>query len=274
MAREWSCLRLSARQQADDDARLERVAEGMRYIAHIVSTHEPGVHWSFCQLGDGSFALWLNAAREDLDHVAAEARKAAVAAGCVAEHYDDAELSRRYSSCHTSEPARKLSAVSSEFALTALTDGGLPESRWLPLAVAHMRQVSGLIPDTDRGGFLFSCWTDWTYGTTPEQRVALAEWVAALSTTPEWSAEMGWSAELRAAWRRYLDTLRVTAIDPDAAGSPINYLLFEHAHLLHNRLGISRGSEALAARIVRSSVLSGHDAAGTNVAGATMVRAG
>ncbi|NGO67572.1 hypothetical protein [Streptomyces boncukensis] len=272
MSRAWLRLRLTTQQEDTRDAAPERAVEGARHAVRAVTRRDPDADWSLLPLDDGSLLLWFAAAFGQLDRTGAEARRAAAAAGCVARGDDDAELWSRYAPCHDSEQTRKLSTVSSAFALTVLASGGLPASRRLPLAVAHMRQVSGLVPDRDRAGFLFACWKDWTCDATPAQRVALEQWVTALPATPEWRAEMGWSAEVRAAWRRYLDTLQVTAIDPDMTGTPLNYLLFEHAHLLHRRLGIPPGTEGLAARIVRSAALSPRP--GAKPADAAVVGAG
>lgn len=149
-----------------------------------------------------------------------------------------------------------LSVLSSDLALDLLGDGDLGPVAQLDAATRHLRFLSGLMPDRDRPAFLFLCWQHWSRELTADQRVELvrqadqqaAELLHPAAGTDRWQHR----------WDRYFDEfnalLQGEAGDPDL---PVNYVLFDHAHLTHNRLGIMAGTEALAARAVRAALHTG-----------------
>lgn len=144
----------------------------------------------------------------------------------------------------------ELSAASSDLALSLLTARTQPHRAPAALAVAHLRLIAWLVPEAVRLPFLFQCWHQWGAALAPRARVECAEdarrWVG--SITPEQAL-----AGLGAAWSGYqralLDLIRQARARADA---PVNYLLFDHAHRTHARLGIGPAAEALAARVVRA----------------------
>ncbi|RKN07369.1 hypothetical protein [Streptomyces radicis] len=158
--------------------------------------------------------------------------------------------------------AVELATAHSDFALDALREGGLPPGGRLPAAVAHLRFLTGLLPTAERAAFLFACWLRDTGQLTPARRVDLgvrADRQAGLLPGPE--AGFPGDGRLRDSWEHYTKTVRGIVADRrpgpeghgDGGGVPLNYLLFEHARLAGNRLGIPRATEALAARALRAA---------------------
>ncbi|MDJ0346729.1 hypothetical protein QMK19_37505 [Streptomyces sp. H10-C2] len=149
-----------------------------------------------------------------------------------------------------------LATASSDLALELMQGSGYTPDEQLALAILHLRHLVALVPERERRAFLFQCWQNWTEGLTPDQRTELSG-----------QAELEESAALLAVlappmrnavadrWYRYLVTLhRVTTGQWANEGAPVNYHLFDHAHLTHGRLGIPAVTEALAARLVRASL--------------------
>jgi hypothetical protein len=118
------------------------------------------------------------------------------------------------------------------------------------LAVAHVSRLAELVPAAERRSFLFACWQEWSAAMTPSQRVALGR--AALRGLPD----VGKTEE---PLRRHHHTLHeVIATHRDPSPVPRNYLLFQHARLTHNRLGVPPAEAALAALVARGA-LAGRD---------------
>lgn len=149
-----------------------------------------------------------------------------------------------------------LSTASSDLALEVMQGSAYTPDEQLALAILHIRHLVALVPERERRAFLFQCWQAWTEELTPQQRTELSG-----------QAELEESAALFAVmappmrppvadrWYRYLVTLhRVTTGQWATEGAPVNYHLFDHAHLTHGRLGIPAVTEALAARLVRASL--------------------
>ncbi|RBM12337.1 hypothetical protein DEH69_20210 [Streptomyces sp. PT12] len=182
------------------------------------------------------------------------------------------------------QPAVELATAHSDFALDALRDGGLPPGGRLPAAVAHLRLLTGLLPTAERPAFLFACWLRDTGQLTPARRVDLgvrADRRAALLPGPE--AGFPGDGRLGDSWEHYVKTVRGIVADRrrgpggnaldgngdggnaggggDGGGVSLNYLLFEHARLAANRLGIPRATAALAARALRAAGRAGERAA-------------
>lgn len=152
--------------------------------------------------------------------------------------------------------AAQLSAASSDFALELLADGGLAPDDHLNAAALNLRFLSGLLPAADRASFLFHGWQHWSRSLTPAQRIELGEQAAKeaehiMRTTEQSVTQAHWLDP----WQRYFRALEsILDSQSSAAGTPINYLLFEHAHLTHNRLGVPAGVEAVAARALRTAL--------------------
>ncbi|GAA5214956.1 hypothetical protein [Streptomyces thinghirensis] len=154
--------------------------------------------------------------------------------------------------------ADELAAASSELALSLAAVGAPSPQDGPDWAVRHLRHIVGLVPQRERRAFLFACWQHWTTALKPAHRVDLglqAE-IAAASATPDVT---GPAAD---PWVRYTTATRAVACAPGfTANAPGNYLLFDHAHRTHGRLGLSLAVEALAVRIVRAE----YDATGAPV---------
>ncbi|TXS58187.1 lantibiotic dehydratase C-terminal domain-containing protein [Streptomyces sp. t39] len=149
------------------------------------------------------------------------------------------------------EFADDVAMASSELALAVAREAALPDTALLALATWHLRHVVALVPEPGRKGFLFQCWQYWTEGLTPERRTELCE--RSRHTAPTLADGLPpMSPEVAGAWDEYLRTLRRAAGTWAAEGAPVNYLLFDHAHLTHRRLRIPAVTEALAARTVRA----------------------
>ncbi|MGC4891753.1 hypothetical protein [Micromonospora sp. DT227] len=153
------------------------------------------------------------------------------------------------------DPARggPLAHAGSEVALGLL--GGEPP--WLaglelPLAVAHLRHLCGLLPAGDRAAFLFLHWQDRSRALTGAQRRDLAAQAhAGADKIVLAAADLPLADDpVSAAWRRYLD--RVTeVVAEDHPAAPRGFLIAEHAQLSHRRWGIDPAVDSLAALALR-----------------------
>ncbi|MCX4473503.1 hypothetical protein OOK41_24900 [Micromonospora sp. NBC_01655] len=157
-----------------------------------------------------------------------------------------------------------LAHAGSDLAL-ALLGGDIP---WLagvelPLAVAHLRELTGLVPAADRLTFLFLHWQDRGRLLTGAQRRDLAAQADAGAEKIVLAAgDLPLTGEVAAAWRRYLD--RVTdVVGRDHPVTPPGFLLAYHAQLTHERWGIGPDVDALAALALRLSMTRDHPVAAT-----------
>ncbi|MFF5173648.1 hypothetical protein ACFY3U_13515 [Micromonospora sp. NPDC000089] len=153
------------------------------------------------------------------------------------------------------DPARggPLAHAGSELALALL--GGEPP--WLaglelPLAVAHLRHLCGLLPAGDRAAFLFLHWQDRSRPLTGAQRRDLAAQAQAgadkiVLTAADLPLAGG---PVSVAWRGYLDRVTEVAAQ-DHPAAPRGFLLAEHAQLSHRRWGIDPTVDSLAALALR-----------------------
>jgi hypothetical protein len=149
----------------------------------------------------------------------------------------------------------ELSAASSDFALRLLTAGTCAQRTPTALAVAHMRIIAWLVPEAGRLPFLFQCWHHWAAALSPQARIECGEdarlWVGSVAPERAWTG-------LEPAWNSYQQAVRrIIGETRTGAAAPVNYLLFDHAHRTHARLGIRPAAEALAARVVRAEHAAG-----------------
>ncbi|MFC8365799.1 hypothetical protein ACFUIY_38770 [Streptomyces griseorubiginosus] len=160
--------------------------------------------------------------------------------------------------------------ASSELALAVAREPALDYRSQLVVAVWHLRHVVALIEESGRRGFLFRCWQHHTAGLTPAQRTALSARCTEAAEVCD-AGLPGMGADAERGWDGYLRTLRRNARSWAAEGAPVNYLLFEHAHLTLRRLRIPPSVEALAARTVRLALTpSGADRQPIAVPGAVL----
>jgi hypothetical protein len=152
--------------------------------------------------------------------------------------------------------AGALSVLSSDLALELLATGGFDAAEQVGVAALHLRLLTGLVPPHDRLAFLFQCWQHSGRSLAPSVRVELvkradeitqdiAGTTARLATASRYGHLWGWyGRSLLARWERHRS-------DGDV---PRAYVLFQHAYLTHNRLGICPEEEAIAAMALRSAM--------------------
>ncbi|MEU7384963.1 MULTISPECIES: hypothetical protein [unclassified Streptomyces] len=226
MTADWSFCRLFGPTSAD--ALFSLVPD----LVGLVRAEDPHALWSFRRLPDSLVLRFRSSA--DI--------------GRLAREMDDRRLwtvrtgryepqTTKYLNLPETKLADELASTSSDFALTALRDGrpGLTAAVW------HLRRLVELIPEPDRASFLFHCRQHWVSPLTPARRVEL-------TTAAEVSLEPFDAPE---AWQQHLDAVR--QIVTTAGGMPTRFLLFDHAQITHNQLGVDNAGAALAARVVRST---------------------
>ncbi len=149
-----------------------------------------------------------------------------------------------------------LAQAGSDLALALLAGDGpwLPGAE-LPLAVAHLRHLAGLLPAADRPAFLFLHWQDRATALTGAHRRELAAQAAAGADKIVLTAgDLPPGGAAGAAWRRYLDRVADVA-GRDHPGAPRGFLLAHHAQLSHDRWGIAPDVDALAALALRLTLV-------------------
>jgi len=146
--------------------------------------------------------------------------------------------------------------ASSELALAVARESALDYRTQLVLAVWHLRHVVALVEESGRRAFLFRCWQHHTSRLTPAQRTELGARGAESGADVLREGLPAMSPDTERGWDGYLRTLRRNTQAWAAEGAPVNYLLFEHAHLTLRRLRVPPSVEALAARTVRLTLTS------------------
>jgi hypothetical protein len=152
--------------------------------------------------------------------------------------------------------AGALSALSSDLALGLLAAGGPGAAGQVAVAALHLRLLTALVPPADRLAFLFQCWQDWGRSLSPRVRAELArtadEIAPDMTTT---MARLATAPRLGPLWARYRRSLLAHWESHGPGGdAPRAYVLFQHAHLTHDMLGISPQEAAVAARALRSAM--------------------
>lgn len=254
MTPNWLRCRLPEPLQSEHDHKTQILSDVLPGLVRYFRSADPGGRWFF-QRFHNHLELWFCSAaavRHELERRLA------------------AEFSRHgwpmIMDCYESPSAHyigtrdaELSSASSELALDLLNAGELRGDAQLTMAVQHLCHIVELIPGGDRTAFLFFYWTYWANGMSPGQRIDLAT-----------RADRDYELILRAAaktqllsntevsWQRYLWVVRETILTRRPNDDiPANYLLFKHAHLTNNRLGIGVATEALAARALRTTLREG-----------------
>jgi hypothetical protein len=147
----------------------------------------------------------------------------------------------KYGSAGLLDTATVLADISSDLALACAQRCLSDET---VLAVAHLSRLIELVDESARAGLLFQCWEHWSRELEPRRRREVAD--LAVSRAPgivrDACSAFGRSVD----WDGYL-----SAVADAVAGQAGPYLLFDHAHLTHQRLGIGVAAEAFAARVVR-----------------------
>jgi hypothetical protein len=249
MTREWFSFRLPRPTWSDHQYPAQAISDVVPALVRHLRTVDPEGRWQFRRhpgppgeeldvwfhtsptVGDElAHQLHVQAARHDWPASPVRSRPDAPATGLLAD----------------------LSMLSSDLALDLLADGDLGRAAQLDATSRHLRFLTGLMPHCDRPAFLFLCWQQWSRELAPYERVELVRQAA----EPLYRA--AGTDRCQHGWDRYFDefsaALQGDSADPDL---PVKYVLFDHAHLTHHRLGIAAGTEALAARVLRAALRGG-----------------
>ncbi|WP_051966417.1 lantibiotic dehydratase C-terminal domain-containing protein [Kitasatospora mediocidica] len=259
MAQSWSFLRLPKPLGTDTEDHVEQaISKVGPVLADRLRDRDPSVLWSFQRLADApgsALGLWFHSAdplRQELE--------AAVRA--VAASHDwpvAAEHGGRPADHHDSLPARRLAerlaALSSDFALDLLRDGRLDADRQFEMAVLHLGSLVSLVPARERASFLFTLWQHRSQAMAPAERVRVSEAARRQADVIPVLLDGRLDSGVWAGYTRAVDA--IVSDVPLGAAVPVNFLLFEHAQLTHDRLGLSLAAETLAANALRGALADG-----------------
>lgn len=244
--------------RCDPDVTVRRIALILRPVLDRLLGDPSHCRWSFQRLPDvrvgTSVRLSFHAATPVLDALEAQSEQALDELGW--QTSTDRELFR------ADVPADRVgmvfSTLSSELALALLVESALPAAAKRAFAVTHLLRLVTLVPEADRATFLFTCWRDSSARMSRAQRVVIAREADRWDSCPvREDVEFAWDHGRTGQWQRYLDAIGELAADARAAELPLNYLLFDHARLTHNRVGISPDNEGFAAWLLRSALVNG-----------------
>ncbi|MDT0532189.1 hypothetical protein RM555_24635 [Micromonospora sp. DSM 115977] len=246
----WLFARSAVPADGSPDTRVtELVGTVLAALVAAARRADPGMDWFFDPEGSPAgphVSLGFHAAPAALD---------AVRAGLLAYDPGVSFAADRYV---VRDAARggPLASAGSDLAL-ALLGGDTP---WLagvelPLAVAHLRYLTGLVPAADRLAFLFLHWQERSQRLTAAQRRDLAAQADAGAEKIVLAAgDLPLCGEVAVAWQRYLD--RVTdVVGRHHPAAPSGFLLAHHAQLTHDRWGIGPDVDSLAALALRLSMV-------------------
>ncbi|WP_157495271.1 lantibiotic dehydratase C-terminal domain-containing protein [Kutzneria sp. 744] len=200
---------------------------------------DPTARWAFRRRG-AHVDLWFTAAPEALDELTQRLRAAADRAGVPTE-CEPGRSWTPYPQRQDGDVAVELADASSDLALDLLADGELDADGRLFAAVRHLENLTDGLDGGARTSLLFHCWQQWAGALSPAARVDVVR---------EADSAVLKGMSKHEEWARYRARVESAA---DVAG----YVLLDHAHLTHNQLGIDARTEALAARVVRLSLVSG-----------------
>jgi hypothetical protein len=248
--------RPSARCHGDESVR--RVVLIVGPIVHRLLADPACCHWSFQRLSDHqtgtSVRLSFHATSSVLDELEIECEQALNERG-----WDTAsDRDRARSDTPSDRAAMTFSTLSSELALALFAGGGLPGAAKRAFAVAHLLRMVTLVSVADRATFLFTCWQESSARMSREQRFVITREAKRWQDCPvKEHTELAWDRRQPDDWRRYLDSVEHLIVDAQHAELPVNYLLFDHARMTHNRVGIGPDNEGFAAWLLRSALING-----------------
>ncbi|KUO23038.1 lantibiotic dehydratase C-terminal domain-containing protein [Streptomyces dysideae] len=257
MNRQWLFVRLPNPMRSRPENHAARVVSTL--VTELVGrlrTQDPEALWQFRGPGAGGepdLGLWFHSAEPVLKDLERRllARTSAYNWPMITSTY--LPETAKYRTPGTLRMAHRLATESSSFALELLRDGGLGPTDRQWLAVAHLSRVSTLVPERERAAFLFHFWQFGTAGLAPADRLELAAEADARAAAPVDACVPG-DAEL---WDGYLSSVRAAVATGRDDGMPVNFLLYDHVLLTHERLGVPARTEARAARTVRSALAAG-----------------
>ncbi|MCJ1678331.1 hypothetical protein MTF65_13430 [Streptomyces sp. APSN-46.1] len=258
MSRDWLFVRIPnpLRNNQNEDHSSRVLSTAVADLAGHLRLADPEGNWQFRRpdrSAGSNLGLWFHSTHEVLEELERRLRAHTAAHNwpVITDRYDPPTA--KYRTSQTIRLADRLATESSEFALRLLQDGGpRPEER-LPLATLHLWHLCALMAPADRAAFLFHFWQFGTDDLGPAGRVQLAaeaDGYAAtlLSSPPEVDGQV---------WERYVPAVRSVIGGRQDTGVPVNYLLYDHAQLTHDRLGIPTATAALGARALRGVLAAG-----------------
>ncbi|MER7335963.1 MULTISPECIES: hypothetical protein [unclassified Micromonospora] len=241
LERSWLFARLAVPAGGCPDARAaELVGTVLAGLVADARGADPESDWFFDRLGTG-LRLGFHALPPALDAVRRGLLTYDPAVPFSADPYAIRDAAR----------GGPLAHAGSDLALALLGgDGPWLAGLELPLAVAHLRHLTGLVPAADRPAFLFLHWQDRSWSLTGAQRRDLVTQADAQAEKIVLAAgDLPFTGEVTAAWRRYLH--RVAEVVGRPAEVPRGFLLAHHAQLTHDRWGIAPEVDSLAAMALR-----------------------
>ncbi|MGW4502400.1 hypothetical protein ACWENR_27815 [Micromonospora sp. NPDC004336] len=253
----WLFARLAVPPDGRPGARVpELVGTVLTDLVTAARHADPGADWFF-DLPDTATGRWLSLGFHG-DRTALDAVRARLLA------YDPGvSFAPAPDAVRDAARGGPLASAGSDLALVLL-GGNAP---WLagvelPLAVAHLRHLTGLVPSGDRLAFLFLHWQDRARRLTGAQRRDLAAQADAEAEKIVLAAgDLPLGGEVAVAWRHYLDRV-ADVVDRDHPAAPRGFLLAHHAQLTHERWGIGPDVDSLAALALRLSMVRDRPAVG------------
>ncbi|WP_245715972.1 hypothetical protein [Micromonospora peucetia] len=249
----WLFARLAVPADGCPDTRVvELVGTVLTDLVAAARRGDPGTDWFFDRddspVGPG-LSLGFHAAPAALDAVRARLIAYDLRVSFAADPYAVRDAAR----------GGPLAWAGSDLALSLL-GGNAP---WLagvelPLAVAHLRHLTGLVPAGDRLTFLFLHWQDRSQLLTGAHRRNLAAQADAGAEKIVLAAgDLPLGGEVAAAWQLYLDRV-ADVVSREQPATPRGFLLAHHAQLTHERWGIGPDVDSLAALALRLSMVRDH----------------
>lgn len=257
MNRQWLFIRLPNPMRSHSEEHVSRVVSTMAadLVSHLRFA-DPAGHWQFRRpdRATGSeLTLSFHSTVDVLRELERRLRSDTAAYNwpMITDRYEPP--TDKYGTRQNLRVADQLATESSEFALTLLQGGELAAAEQRRLATLHLWHLSGLTAPGDRAAFLFHFWQFGTDRMDPAGRVQLASEADAYATGLIDRPLDGGGAP----WERYVPAVRTVVEDPQEGVVPVNYLLYDHVQLTHDRLGIPERTGALAARALRAALAAG-----------------
>ncbi|MFG2951602.1 lantibiotic dehydratase C-terminal domain-containing protein [Streptomyces adustus] len=258
MNRQWLFVRLPNPMQSRPETHAIRVMTTMvgGLVGHL-RAQDPDALWEFRRpnaAGQGDLGLWFHSFEPVLKELERRllAHTSTYNWPMISGTY--AAETAKYQTPHTLRIAHRLATRSSSFALELLLDGALDPAQRQWLAVAHLWQISRLVPEREQGAFLFHFWQFGAAGLDPAERAREAAEADARAAAPAGDARVPGDPAL---WESYLSSVRDAVATARQDGVPVNFLLYDHVLLTHERLGIPARTGARAARTIRSALAAG-----------------